>query len=277
MPAASRRRRSLARRRATTSSTSERARRMKRDLRNARAKRRAAERRGASIVVVLGLLSIALALSYSILRTQGTALQIHKNSSRRGNARQAALAGMSVALAQMHGPDWGGVDIAVTGSLSATETYSVTFVTGDASLDAFDPDYADWPYLVTVTSTGYADSADQPGTPSTHVIETVVRLAPRQLGDTPSDWPGMSAFAVYQTLNDPFTVELPCRIEGPARLQGRLNLAEAYPTHPPATDLYLTDLNAMRQQGYGDYRPFSGPVNLPRTAQSGSTLHDLEN
>lgn len=243
--------------------------------RTIRPQRHAAQRRGASIVVVLGVLSIALALSYAILRTQGTAVQIHKNSSRRGSARQAALTGMSVALATMHGSDWGGADAALTGSLSATETYSVAFVTGDASLDASSPDYADWPYRVTVTSTGYADSADSPGTPSTHVIQTVVRLAPRQLGATPSDWPAMLGYTVYQTINDTFTIELPCRIEGPARLQGRLYLAEAYPTYSPAQVRYLTDLNAMRQQGYGDYRPFNGPVSLPKTVQTGATLHDL--
>ena len=232
-------------------------------------------RRGSSVVVVLGLLSVALALSYAILRAQGTAVQIHKNSSRRGNARQAAETGMAVALAAMHGGSWGGADSTLTGSLSATETYSVTFVTGDASLSMASADYAEWPYRVTVTSTGYADSAELPGTPSTHVIRAVLRLAPRQLGATPSNWPSTLPYTVYQTNNDLFVVELPCRIEGPTRLQGVLHLAEDAPNDSSARSRYLTDLNGMRLQGYGDYRPFNGPVSLRTSVQTATTLHDL--
>jgi len=75
---------------------------------------------------------------------------------------------------------------------------------------------------------------------------------------------------------DGFVVELPCRIEGPTRLQGRLYLAEDAPNDTSAHSQYLTDLNTMRQQGYGDYRPFNGPVSLRATAQTGSTLHNLQ-
>ena len=59
------------------------------------------ERRGVAIVTVLGLLAIVLALSYALLRTQGTTNLIARNSSRQLDARLAAEAGVAAALRKM--------------------------------------------------------------------------------------------------------------------------------------------------------------------------------
>ena len=82
-------------------------------------------RRGMAIVMVLGLLAITMAMSYSMMRSQATNAQIQYNSTRVGHARQAALAGLSTGLRKMHQDDWAGVDSQLTGWLSSTESYSV--------------------------------------------------------------------------------------------------------------------------------------------------------
>src|SRR5438552_3178588 len=68
-------------------------------------------RRGVSLLLVLGLVAIALATSYALLRTQATSMQLQGNAGRQVDARQAAFAGLSAALRRMHEPDWGGVAV----------------------------------------------------------------------------------------------------------------------------------------------------------------------
>jgi hypothetical protein len=63
-----------------------------------------------TVIVVLGVISITLALSYAMLRSQVTSVQIQSNLDRRNAARQAAYAGVSAALRAMHQSSWGGVD-----------------------------------------------------------------------------------------------------------------------------------------------------------------------
>src|SRR5215211_447871 len=89
------------------------------------------ERRGVTILVVLTLISITLAISYGLLRSQMTSIQIQANSSRRDLAQQAAMTGLSIGLRRMSQSDWVGVDTTLSGSLSATESYQITFSTGD--------------------------------------------------------------------------------------------------------------------------------------------------
>ena len=223
-------------------------------------KRRRLNRRGVTIVVVLGLISITLALSYAMMRAQGTAIQIQRNSDRLADARQAAVSGLMVALRKMHQSDWQGVDSTLTGQLAAGQSYTVSYTTGDPALTAAHPELADWPYRVTLLSTGYSTGGDGSSSVSMHRVRAVVRLAPRQLGAAPPDWPHMQQHTVYQWTADDFSVELPCRIEGPVWMQGRLELCESYPSFPDARERYLRDLNAMRNNGRPDYRPFNGPV-----------------
>jgi hypothetical protein len=95
-------------------------------------------------------------------------------------------------------------------------------------------------------------------------MQAVVRLIPRSLGSAPSVWAAAQQFTVYQKNGDEFNFDVPARIEGPVRLQGKLKLGEAYEWSSSARTRFFGDLNAMRTSGnYGDYRPFSGRISLP--------------
>ena len=234
-------------------------------------------RRGISTLVVLLLLSMTLGLSYAVIRSQSTAVQIHYNFSRRAAARQAAVTGLTMALKKMHTNDWNGVDTALAGSLGNFESFQVTYTTGDPSLSAAGADYEDFPYRVTLLSTGYAADPFNPQCMATYQVRAVVRLVPRNLADEPSDWATMQQYTVYQSKKDDFEIDIPCRMEGPVRVQGKLELAKHYPDDSDAWLRYLQDLNAMRLAGQPDYRPFSGPVDLPFSEQAGEYLTALTN
>ena len=62
-------------------------------------------RSGFAVVIVLALLSVTLALSYSMMRVQSTTNQIQQNMSRQSDARQAALSGLSAGIRQMYDAD----------------------------------------------------------------------------------------------------------------------------------------------------------------------------
>lgn len=228
------------------------------------------QRRGISMLVVLLLLSIALSVSYAVMRSQATMVAIEQNADQLANARNAARTGLQVALALMHrSDDWAGVGSALHGNVSATETYSVTFTTGDPSLSESDPDWDDYPYRVTIESTGYALLPSQSAVPATHKIRAVVQLVPTDMPDEPADWALLQQYTVFQEDDSKdFLVELPCRIEGPVRAQGELIIAKDAPDKDDARDKYLTDLEALRQDGHGDYRPLDGPVELPASGNS---------
>ena len=67
-------------------------------------------RKGVTILIVLALISITLSVSYMMMRTQVTARQIQSNTSRKLSGRNAAQAGIAVALRKLHEPDWAGAD-----------------------------------------------------------------------------------------------------------------------------------------------------------------------
>jgi len=236
-----------------------------------------AARRGVAVLVVLLLISFTLALSYAAVRSQYTGLMIHQNAQRRGSARQAAMVGMTMAIKKMHQESWAGVDSVLAGTLTDTEGYAVSFTTGDPSLDESDPDYDDLPYRVTVLSTGYAADPDHPARKSEHRIRAVMRLVPRNLDAEPTDWPTMQTYTVFQAKEDDVKIDIPCRMEGPVRLQKKLIIAEHYPDDWQAWLRYLGDLNAMRLAGQPDYRPFDGPVHLPFSKQDWGQLYALMN
>ena len=155
-------------------------------------------RRGVSILFVLALVSMTLALSYAALRTQATNEQTERNSSHRATARQAAMTGMSVALRTISQPTWGGVDAGLSGNLGDGSTYAITFQTGDVSLAVGDPDYAEYPYRLTITSTGSVVDPANPKIQATHQVRSVVQLVRRKLLDTPAVWSTMQPYSVYQ-------------------------------------------------------------------------------
>jgi hypothetical protein len=232
-------------------------------------------RRGVAVLLVLLLLSLTLALSYAAMRTQGTTARIQRNSSRRWSAQQDALTGMTMAIKKMHRSDWQGPTVAFSGSLGAYDRFQVTYAAGDSSLTSSSPDYGDNLYRMTLSATGYSTDPNSPQNVSTHKIRAVVRLVPRKLADEPSDWATMQAYTVYQSRNDNFEMDIPSRISGPVRVQGRLKIAPNYPDHDNVWSEYLGDLAAMRQAGQPDYRPFSGPVHLLFSGQEAKYLNAL--
>ena len=220
-------------------------------------------------MVVLLLVSVTLALSYAAVRSQYNMLQVHRNASRRVSARAVAVTGLTMAIKKMHTAAWQGVGTTLTGSLSVSENFQVTYTLGDSSLASGDPDYEDFPYRVTLAATGYAADPDNPASIATHRIRAVVRLSPRAVGTEPTDWPTMQQYTLYQSKKDNFEIEIPCRIEGPTWIQGKLKLADDYPNDSQAWRRYLEDLNSMRLAGLPDYRPFNGPVHFPFSEQDG--------
>ena len=200
--------------------------------------------RGMTVILVLAMLSITLALSYAMLRTQATNEQVQRNSSERGSARQAAQAGMSIALRKMHEANWGGVGVTLSGELGDGLSYRATYTTGDASLTASSPDYWLYPYRVTVTAVGTATDPGSPGIEATHTIRTVVQLVPRKLADEPANWTALQPYTVCQWgtgLGREFNLDFPSRIEGPVSLQNEIRYLANYP-------------------GDGDERPFDGQI-----------------
>jgi len=199
-----------------------------------------------TVLVVLALVSIALAMSYSIMRSQMVGMQLQANNSRGNQARHAALAGLSVGLRQMRLSSWSGVGTPINGSISATDSYSVTFAAGDPQLASTDPDYGEYPYRVTVVSTGTSVDASQPTVFSTHQAQAVMKLIPRQLSPAPSGWSTMLGYTVYQLENKTVKLAVPCRLEGPVRLQGEIDVDSTYDWNDGPRSRYFSDLNLMR-------------------------------
>jgi len=230
-------------------------------------------RGGMALLVVLLLLSLTLGLSYAAMRSQSTELKILSNSGRRVSARQAALTGLAVALKKMHlSEEWDGVGSTLTGELSDYENYQVTYTTGDpsyrvpATIDWENPDfddpYYDFPYRVTLLSTGYAADPDTPASIATYQVRAVVRLVPRALADEHEDWPEMSTYTLYQWKDGDFKIDVPLRIEGSARIQKAIKLGEDYGWKDRVKTQYLGDLGELYAAEIVDWRPFTGPLDL---------------
>ncbi len=151
-----------------------------------------------TLLVVMGLISISLALSYATLRSQATVVQLQHNSDRMANARHAALSGVTQGLRNMCQSNWAGVDTTLSGWLSPTESYTVTFTTGDPSLTSADPNYGDLPYRVTLLATGFAQDPANSAAIATYRIRAVTRLVPRKLADEPAGWDNLADYTVYQ-------------------------------------------------------------------------------
>ena len=122
-----------------------------------RHERRRLSRRGLSVVVVLSLLSITLALSYSLVRTQTTAVLLQSNVARLQQAQAAAESGAMVALRQLHQANWGGVNSTFREDVGPNSWFTVAYTAGDAALSPGDDDYAEYPFRVTVDVAGFGD------------------------------------------------------------------------------------------------------------------------
>jgi len=230
-----------------------------------------------TIVLAMALMAIALALSYSVMRSQMTAVMIQHNSDLRLRARQAAQTGLAAGLRQMHQANWGGVNSTYTGNINATDGFAVAYATGDASLTPTNPSYSEYPYRVTLSITGSASDLANPGVVSSHSMQAVVRLVPRQLGPEPPAWPTMKQSTVFQSSAANFSIDVPCRIQGPLALQGTLQLCQNVPNYNSANQQYLGDLGLMPSAGYPDDRPLTGPVTLPFANTPSATRSLLTN
>lgn len=238
--------------------------------------RRKPGRRGIAVIVVLGLLAITLALSYALLRTQGTANLIARNSAKQLDARLAAEAGLAAALRKMHEEGWAGVSSQLTANVDAHSSYVVEYSTGDDSLSATSPEYAEYPFRVTITSTGKAFDPLQPTMQVTYRLQAVVQLVRRALrSSNPVGWSNYLQPTVYQWSTSDAHVNFPVRIEGASTFLGRLRLSSNYPGTVSTRDLYLTGLNELRTSTGVDSRPFGGAVTLGTSAQLSDVANSL--
>jgi len=229
-------------------------------------------------MLVLVLISVSLALSYAVLRWQGTAVQIEGNSGLGLSARQAALSGVAVGLKKMHESTWSGVDTTLAGYLGPNCRFEVRFTTGDPSLAPSRPDYAEYPYRVTLTSTGYAEDPADPQRKASYRVRAVARLVPRKLADAPSPWPAITSNTLYQYKKDgTVTLAVPCRIRGPIRSYGKWAFPAEYAWSSTVQTQYFKDLNQMRLAGQPDCRPFDSTIALRYAKQNDTDLISLLN
>jgi len=220
--------------------------------------------RGAAVVVVLLVLSAALVLTYAVLQSQSTALQIQRNSGRNLEARQVATSGMLAALRRMHQTNWAGVDTTLTGTYGAYGSYEVTFTTGDAQIVAGSADDPSWPFRVTLLARGSVANPDNTAVKATYEIEAVVQLVPRAFSAAPSEWSTITQHTLYQLATDDCRLEVPIAIKGPVRFQSGIQLITSNSIGDAnARTRYAADLNLMRSAGYQDYRPLNSTVKFP--------------
>ena len=175
----------------------------------------------------------------------------------------------------MSAANWPGVAVPLSGSLSSTESYAVTYQTGDSTLTAASADYAEYPYRVTITSVGTVVDPLHPSQQSTHRMRVVARFVPRKLATSPAGWSTVAPYTAYQWENRSVDVELPARIEGPFRFQGELRLCEDYPSELRAEPIPRGP-QSNATGGPSDQRPFSGPLSFPFSRTSDQSLLQTE-
>ncbi len=229
-------------------------------------------RRGATIALVLSIIAITLATSYVIMRAQFATQRVQQNGNRRVLARQAAMIGLSAGMRKMEESAWAGVGTTVSGNISSQESYSVTYTTGDPLLTSSSSNYSEYPYRVTVQSTGISVDPNNTQSRATYKMTAVMRFLPRKFATQPTNWTAMQNYTVYQTDNRGFTIDPPCQITGPLWLQGAVTIGIGYNWTSTIEGQYLGDLNAMRLNGYSDYRTLTGPVSLPTGSSNANNL-----
>jgi len=234
--------------------------------------------RGIAVVMVLGLLAITLAISYATLRGQGTTSQLAHNNSRALQARVAAQSGLAVAVRKISENSWGGIASTLNSNVTDHSWYQVSFETGDVKLASTvsqlpvnDQRRIDYPFQVTIDSIGYASDPLNPAIRSEHKCRCVVQLLRKKLVAEPFVWDSMTDITVFQYSAQDAYVQFPVRINGSARIHGRLRFCTEYPNANLSRDQYLSDLNLRRIAGLGDDRPFPSTMTLRGLA----TVQDL--
>ncbi len=205
--------------------------------------------------MVLGLLTITIAISYATLRGQGTTTQLARNGSRSLEARAAARSGISAALRAISENAWGGVGTPLTSRVTENSSYFVTFTTGDSKLTSTDPSYSEWPFRLTIDSIGTAADPLNTAIQSQYKSRCVVQLLRKNIVAEPATWSSIITQNVYQYSSADAYVQFPVKINGNATLLGKLQLCTEYPGNATARDKYLSGL-ALRTATLGDDRPF---------------------
>ena len=245
------------------------------------ASRRIKRRRGIALVLILGMLAITIAVSYSLMRLQTQTILLQNNAQTNELARRAAEAGLVQAIRKMHFDAWSGVGTTLTGNFDSQSSYSVSYTAGDASLTSGSPDYAEYPYRVTVTSTGTALNNGDSALPTSYTMTAVLRLVRQSLNSTatPSRWSTLNGYTCYQWNSDSSAhdvdLELPFQIEGNSCFLGKLRLAKDCIDDSSARQRYLQDLKLMKDETARDYRPFTGTVALGMGRQDSGTSGEL--
>lgn len=230
-------------------------------------------RRGVAVLVVLLMVSVAMAVAYVSMRSQSTALLVQRNTGLRGAARQAAMTGLAAAVKSMQSAGWAGVDTTLARSLGPGQRFEATFTTGDASLLPADADYDEYPYRVTLLVTGYAADPTRAGSQASHTIRAVARLVPRKLADEPTGWTDITDHAFCQWDAGDSSLTVPFRVEGPVRIRAELDLSESQlKWSADARRWYFEGLDWLRRNGRPDWRPFTGPVHLDYSEQDSDTF-----
>lgn len=229
-----------------------------------------------TVILVLLLLAVTLGLSYALVRTQSTNIAIRENADRRSLARQAALTGLTMGMKRMQTNDWEGVDTVYSRPLDDATGFHVAYSTGDAALSADDADYADYPYRVTLVSTGYAADPIDPARVAQHRAEAVVRLVPRALTSEPTGWSDVTGHTVCQYAAGDCVLNVPMRIEGPSRWRGTLELGLGLPWTSDARWWYFLGLRNMYEAGVADWRTFTSTVRFYSYSQYSDTWGVVE-
>lgn len=238
-------------------------------------------RRGIALVLILGMLAITMAVSYALMRSQTQTTLLQNNAQTNQLARSAAEAGLLRALRMMHFDSWTGVGTTLSGNFDGQSSYVVSYSAGDASLTSGSPNYAEYPFRVTVTSTGTARNAGDSTLPTNYTMTAVVKLARQALNTTatPSRWSTMNGYTCYQWNSDSSArdvdVDVPIQIEGNTCILGRLKFAKGSMQDALPRERYLKDLKLMKDETGRDYRPFTGIVTLGTDRQESSTASEL--
>jgi hypothetical protein len=111
------------------------------------------KRNGSAIIIVMFVLGLTMTLSYSMIRMQHSVATVHLNHNLSGSAKRTATSAAMIALKHVKDGTWGGFGTTISGSLSSTESYEITYTAGDSSLTSSDPEWSDNPYRMTITIT----------------------------------------------------------------------------------------------------------------------------
>jgi hypothetical protein len=221
------------------------------------------------VLVVLALVSIALGVTYALLRSQSAMTHIPKNAIFRSSARQAAVSGLAIGMRTMSRSTWSGANSTITGTLDGQSSYTVTFSPGDPTLAATDINQA---FRVTLASTGVTINPDVSSQPVSFRARAVMRLAPKQLNTEPMNWPTLLQYTVAQIGSSPqFFIDPPAQVQGTVRVEGQFGMGSDIAMSVTQFQRFYGDENAMRQAGVSDCRPLTGAVSIRSGAVDAQT------